>query len=133
MAFQILIVDDSETMREFVVRVISLSGLDIGQCHHASNGQEALDVLRSNWVDIVLTDINMPVMNGEEFLARMAADELLRTIPVLVVSTDGTRHRVERMMSLGAKGYITKPFTPEMLRSAMERLLGCSDNGVAHD
>jgi two-component system chemotaxis response regulator CheY len=128
MAFQLLIVDDSETMREFIVRVINLSGLDIGGCSHASNGREALEVLRSSWIDIVLTDVNMPVMNGEEFLACMAADELLRSIPVVVVSTDGTHHRVDRMMSLGAKGYITKPFTPEMLRNTIENLLG-----VAHD
>lgn len=128
MALHVLIVDDSPTMREFIVRVIGLSGFDTSHCHHASNGQEALEVLRSNRVDIVLTDVNMPVMNGEEFLAHMAADELLRTVPVLVVSTDGTGHRIERMMSLGAKGYVAKPFTPEMLRSAMERLLG-----VAHD
>jgi len=124
MAFQILIVDDSDTMRQFILRVINLSGLDIGQCLEASNGSEALEVLRASWVDIVLTDVNMPVMNGEEFLACMAADEILRTIPVLVVSTDGTHHRVERMMSLGAKGYVTKPFTPEMLRMKMEQLLG---------
>jgi two-component system chemotaxis response regulator CheY len=128
MAFQLLIVDDSETMREFIGRVISLSGFDIGQCHHASNGREALEILRSSWIDIVLTDVNMPVMNGEEFLACVAADELLRTIPVLVVSTDGTSHRVDRMLSLGAKSYVTKPFTPEMLRAAMEQVLG-----VAHD
>ncbi len=128
MAFQLLIVDDSETMREFIGRVISLSGFDIGQCHHASNGREALETLRSTWIDIVLTDVNMPVMNGEEFLVCMAADEVLRTIPVLVVSTDGTHHRVERMMSLGAKGYVTKPFTPEMLRNTIEKLLG-----VGHD
>lgn len=128
MAFQILIVDDSETMREFIARVIALSGLEAGHCHQASNGQEALELLRSVWVDIVLTDVNMPVMNGEEFLARMAEDELLRTIPVLVVSTDGTHHRMARMMALGAKGYVTKPFTPEMLRQAMEKLLGVGND-----
>jgi two-component system, chemotaxis family, chemotaxis protein CheY len=124
MAFQILIVDDSDTMRTFIIRVISLSGLDVGHCLEASNGQEALDVLRANWVDVVLTDVNMPVMNGEEFLACMAADEMLRTIPVLVVSTDATQHRIQRMMDLGAKGYVAKPLTPEMLRAGIERLLG---------
>lgn len=124
MAFQLLIVDDSAAMREFIARVIAVSGFDVGACLHASNGQEALDVLRSNWIDIVLTDVNMPVMNGEQFLASVEADALLRTIPILVVSTDGTRNRVDRMMSLGAKGYVTKPFSPEMLRSRMEELLG---------
>jgi two-component system chemotaxis response regulator CheY len=124
MAFEILIVDDSETMREFIIRVIHLSGFDVGQCLQSSNGQEALEVLRSNWVDIVLTDVNMPVMNGEELLECIAADEMLRTIPVLVVSTDATSHRVDRMVSLGAKGYVAKPFSPETLRHKMEQLLG---------
>jgi len=84
-----MIVDDSSAMRAFIVRVIWLSGLDVALCMQASNGQEALELLRANWIDIVLTDINMPVMNGEEFVRSMEADEMLRSIPVLVVSTDG--------------------------------------------
>ena len=127
MAFQLLIVDDSATMREFIVRVIGLSGFDVGTCLQASNGQEALTVLRANWIDIVLTDVNMPVMNGEQFLGHMEEDEMLRTIPVLVISTDGTQHRVERMMSLGARGYVKKPFSPEVLRHSMEELLGAGN------
>lgn len=124
MAFQILIVDDSETMREFIIRVINLSGFDIGRCLQASDGREALEVLRSSWVDMVLTDVNMPIMNGEELLECIEADQMLRTIPVLVVSTDATSHRVDRMMALGAKGYVAKPFAPETLRHTMEQLLG---------
>jgi two-component system chemotaxis response regulator CheY len=128
MAFHLMIVDDSAAMRAFIVRVIELSGLEVAVCMQASNGQEALDLLRSNWVDIVLTDVNMPVMNGEQFVTCMEADELLRTIPVLVVSTDGSENRVQRMMSLGAKAYVKKPFSPELLRKSMEELLG-----VNHD
>jgi two-component system chemotaxis response regulator CheY len=128
MAFHLMIVDDSAAMRAFIVRVIWLSGLDVGICMQASNGQEALDLLRANWIDIVLTDVNMPVMNGEQFVCRMEADEMLRTIPVLVVSTDGSEKRVERMMSLGAKGYVKKPFSPELLRKSMEQLLGVSND-----
>ena len=127
MAFQLMIVDDSAAMREFILRIITLSGLDVGTCLQASNGQEALDLLRSNWIDIILTDINMPVMNGEEFVCRVKEDELLRTIPVVVISTDGSEHRVQRMMSLGAKGYVQKPFSPEQLRTSMEQLLGVSN------
>ena len=128
MAFQLMIVDDSPAMREFISRVITLSGLDVGGCVQASNGEEALALLRANWIDIILTDINMPVMNGEEFLRRVKEDEMLQSIPVLVVSTDGSEHRVQRMMELGAKGYIQKPFSPEELRKSMEGLLG-----VSHD
>jgi two-component system chemotaxis response regulator CheY len=127
MAFHLMIVDDSPAMRAFIVRVIWLSGLEVGVCMQASNGQEALDLLRSNWIDIVLTDINMPIMNGEEFVTRLEQDEMLRTIPVLVVSTDGSESRVQRMMSLGAKGYVKKPFTPELLRGTMEQLLGVAN------
>jgi two-component system, chemotaxis family, chemotaxis protein CheY len=128
MSFQLMIVDDSAAMRAFIVRVIWLSGLDVGSCIQASNGQEALDLLRANWVDIVLTDVNMPVMNGEQFVSCMEEDELLRTIPVLVISTDGSEHRVQRMMSLGAKGYVKKPFSPELLRKSMEELLGVTND-----
>jgi two-component system, chemotaxis family, chemotaxis protein CheY len=127
MAFQLMIVDDSPAMRAFIVRVIELSGLETGKCLQAANGQQALDMLRAHPVDIILTDVNMPVMNGEEFMRRLDQDELLRTIPVLVISTDGSDHRMRRMMALSAKGYLTKPFSPEVLRATMEQLLG-----VAH-
>ena len=124
MAFQVLIVDDSAAMRAFILRVIGLSGLDVGGCLQAGNGQEALDVLREKWVDIILTDVNMPVMNGEELLRRLDQDDLLKTIPVLVISTDGSENRMERMLALSAKGYLKKPFSPEELREKMEALLG---------
>ena len=124
MAFQVMIVDDSAAMRQFIARVLALSGLEVGSCIQASNGQEALELLRTDWIDIVLTDINMPVMNGEQLVCQMKADEVMRTIPVLVVSTDCSEHRVQRMMSLGAKGYVKKPFSPELLRKSMEDILG---------
>ena len=124
MAFQLMIVDDSPAMRAFIVRVVSLSGLDVGSCIEASNGQEALSLLRENWIDIILTDVNMPVMNGEELVSCLKQDKMLRTIPVLVVSTDGSEHRVQRMITLGANGYVKKPFSPQLLRNSIEQLLG---------
>jgi two-component system chemotaxis response regulator CheY len=110
-------------MRGFVRRVIELSGFDLDEFFEAANGQEALDVLSREWVDAVLTDVNMPVVDGEEFLRRLKSNELLRTIPVLVISTDATRNRIERLIALGACGYITKPFLPETLRAELERTL----------
>jgi two-component system chemotaxis response regulator CheY len=127
MGYRILIIDDSPAMRLFVRRVVDMSGLDAGDCFEAGNGQEALDLLRKESVDIALTDINMPVMDGEQFLRRMEADEELKTIPVIVISTDKTETRVERMMSLGARGYITKPFLPQTLRAEIEKVLGGPD------
>jgi two-component system chemotaxis response regulator CheY len=114
-------------MRSFVRRVLDLSGIDVGICLNAGNGQEALDLLRSQWVDVILTDINMPTMDGEQLLKALEADETLRTIPVIVISTDSTQHRVQSMLTLGAKGYVTKPFLPETLREEMEKVLGVFD------
>lgn len=124
MAYRILIVDDSPAMRFFVRRVVELSGFDASLCLEAANGEEALSVLRKEWVDAILTDINMPVMDGEEFLGRIASDDLLRGIPVIVISTDGTRNRIGRLLSIGARGYVTKPFSPEELRTQLDRVLG---------
>lgn len=124
MAYNVLIVDDSPAMRAFVRRVLDMSGLAVGKYLQAGDGQEALALLRAEWVDVVLTDLNMPTMDGEEFVRLIEADEALRAIPVLVVSTDATESRVRQMMTLGAKGYVTKPFLPETLREEIEKVLG---------
>ncbi|MGO9232397.1 MAG: response regulator [Bryobacteraceae bacterium] len=124
MELHVLIVDDSPAMRGFIRRVLELSGLEVGRCLEASNGEEALRLLEDNWVDAVLTDINMPQMDGEELLRRMSGHEVLHLIPVLVVSTDRTEGRIQKMLTLGAKGYVTKPFAPETLREELEHSLG---------
>lgn len=124
MAYRVLIVDDSPAMRAFIRRVMDISGFELACCLEAGDGNEALDVLRREWVDLVLTDINMPGMDGEEFLRNLEADEMLRKVPVVVISTDATSKRIERMISLGARGYVTKPFSPETLRAELDRTLG---------
>jgi two-component system chemotaxis response regulator CheY len=111
-------------MRLVIRRVIELSGFAVDLFVDAADGEQALCALRRQPVDVVLTDINMPVMNGEQFIVALRADEKLKTLPVVVVSTDATRHRIERMLELGAQGYITKPFQPEALREELERVLG---------
>ena len=126
MAYNILIVDDSPAMRSFVQRVLDLSGIEVKECLQAANGKEGLDVLRNEWVDVIISDINMPIMDGEQFVRSIEADESLRSIPVVVVSTDGTDGRVRQMLGLGAKGYVSKPFLPETLRRELERVLGVS-------
>ncbi len=124
MAYRVLIVDDSPAMRSFVRRVMELSGFDLSDCFEAGDGAEAMRLLASEWVDAILTDINMPGMDGEEFLRRLSADDLLRSIPAIVISTDATRNRMDRLTTLGARGYVTKPFLPEDLREVLERTLG---------
>ncbi len=124
MSLRIMIVDDSPAMRSFIGRIIQLSGLDVASCVHASNGLEALNLLRKQMVDIVLSDINMPVMDGEKLLQELAKDAELMKVPVVVVSTDSTDLRRKRMLELGAKGYVRKPFAPETLRNELELALG---------
>ncbi|HTR38587.1 MAG TPA: response regulator [Bryobacteraceae bacterium] len=122
MAFRVLIVDDSPVMRTFIRRVMHTSGFDMSECFQASNGEEALELLAREWVDVVLTDINMPKMNGEELVRSMESRNL--TVPVVVISTDATEARVQQMLALGARGYVKKPFAPESLREELERVLG---------
>jgi two-component system chemotaxis response regulator CheY len=106
MSFNILIVDDSNSMRAVIKKIISISGFKMDQCFEAANGKLALEVLASNWVDAIISDINMPEMNGLELLDRLQTDEMLREIPVIVISTEGSQERIEAVMVKGAKSFI---------------------------
>jgi len=123
-AFRVLIVDDSPVMRTFIRRTIVLSGMEGAEFLEASDGREALNLLREQWVDVVLTDINMPSMDGEQLVRCLEADDLLKSVPVVIVSTDSTESRMRQMLALGARGYVKKPFLPETLRGELERVLG---------
>jgi two-component system, chemotaxis family, chemotaxis protein CheY len=128
MAFRVLVIDDSAAMRVLIRRVIEVSGLEASGVLEACDGQEALELMERKWVDVILTDINMPRMNGEEFVRRLAESGLTRSIPVIVVSTDGTEIRRGHLQALGVRGYLVKPFQPAELRDQIERALG-----VLHD
>jgi two-component system, chemotaxis family, chemotaxis protein CheY len=129
MSFNILIVDDSNSMRAVIKKIVSISGFKMDQCYEAANGREALDVLAKNWVDAIITDINMPEMNGLELLDRLHGDELLREIPVIVVSTERSQERIEAVMVKGAKSFIKKPFLPEEIRRQLYDILGVRHEG----
>ena len=120
----VLIVDDSPVMRAFIRRVLSISGMTIGRVLEASDGEQALALLRREHVDLTLSDINMPNMDGAELMRNIAADPALSRIPVIVVSTDSSQHRTQAMLDLGAAGYVQKPFQPESLRAELEHVLG---------
>lgn len=123
MPTRLLIVDDSPVMRSFVKRIVMISGFPAGELLEADNGADALRQLAEKRVDLVLTDINMPVMDGEELVRKMKLDQALCRIPIVIVSTDATHHRVETLLNLGARGYLAKPFPPERLGELLSMLL----------
>jgi two-component system chemotaxis response regulator CheY len=125
----VLIVDDSPAMRQMIGRVLKISGFPMADMVQAGDGAEALEVLGRRPVDLVLTDINMPRMNGEQLLRKMSEDGGLSRIPVVVISTDATDTRMKQMMELGARGYLVKPFQPASLRSELERVWGLAKRG----
>jgi CheY-like chemotaxis protein len=116
----ILIVDDSATMRQFVRRAVALSEVPVGEVHEASNGREALAVMDAHEVDALFTDINMPVMSGPELLRELARQG--RETPArIVVSTDGSDARRQEMKGL-AKWYVNKPVRPEVVRDVLSEV-----------
>ncbi|PKN25108.1 MAG: response regulator [Deltaproteobacteria bacterium HGW-Deltaproteobacteria-21] len=127
MAYNVLIVDDSLPMRAVVKKTIMASGFMVGMFYDAGNGKEALEILSREWMDLVVTDYNMPDMNGLELLSHMKADEILKTIPVVVITTEGSQQRVREFMEGGAADYIRKPFTPEEIRNKLSRIMGETD------
>ena len=127
MAFNVLIVDDSSSMRAIVKKIIKVSGFNVGEFLAAADGKEALKVLQDEWVDVVLTDINMPNMNGMELIAQMKKNEMMRSIPVLMVTTEGSEKKIQEAMNLGAKGYIKKPFLPEDIKRSLSSIMGEED------
>ena len=124
MSHDILIVDDSETIRSMVKRILGMTGLDIGETYEAAHGIEALAMLNDHKVAMVLVDINMPTMNGIQLITRMKETEGLKDIPVVIASTEGSTQRIEQLEQLGVDGFVRKPFRPEQLRDALAPILG---------
>ncbi|MCU1237438.1 MAG: response regulator receiver protein [Candidatus Solibacter sp.] len=121
MEFDILVVDDSAAIRKILQRVLRQTGMAIRAIHEAGDGQEALAVLADHPVHLVLTDINMPKMDGLQLLASLKASPQLRNIPVVMITTEGGEAKVGEAVKLGAAGYVRKPFTAEQIK---EKLIG---------
>ena len=127
MSLNVLIVDDSKVVRKIISKTLKLTGISINEIHDASNGKEALEVMNDEWIDIVFTDINMPIMGGVEMVEKMDEDGLMQTIPVIVISTEGSETRIEQLTQKGVKAYLRKPVTPEKLRDVVKDILGIND------
>lgn len=127
MPYNVLIVDDSRSMRNVIKKVISHSGFQMGECWEAGNGQEALDLLENNWIDLILSDIHMPVMDGFGLLRALQGKESWRELPVVLITTESNQERLQEALDLGAKGYIRKPFRPEDICVLLRRVMGETD------
>ncbi len=127
MALNILVVDDSNTVRAVIAKTLKLTGVPINELLEAANGREALQILQDHWVDLIFSDINMPVMGGVEMIQQMKQDDVLKTIPVIVVSTEGSATRIEQLKAQGVRAYIRKPFTPELVRAVVLDIIGETD------
>ncbi len=133
MLYAILIVDDSLPMRAVIKRTLKAAGYGGSHLLEAANGEEALALMKNSWVDLVITDYNMPVMDGLAFIKAMKEQDLFLDIPVVVVSTEGSQIRIDEFMKAGAAGYITKPFTAEAVRDTIVTILGEPDYEDATD
>ena len=111
-----LIVDDSSVMRKIVERSLRQAGLDPLVVLEAGSGMEGLDVLRASRVDLILSDINMPTMDGLEFVKQLSGVENAKGVPVVMITTEGSEGHVVQALSAGARGYIRKPFTPDQVK-----------------
>jgi two-component system chemotaxis response regulator CheY len=111
-----LIVDDSSVMRKIVERSLRQAGIELSEVVEAANGVEALAALGRTKVDLILSDINMPIMDGLEFVRRLQGVAEAKHIPVVMITTEGSESNVMQALSLGAKGYIRKPFTSDQVK-----------------
>lgn len=116
MSIRTLIVDDSSVMRKIVDRSLRQAGIEMSQVFEAGNGAEALGVLQANRVDLILCDINMPVMDGLEFIKQLATVENATGTPIVMITTEGSEAHVVQALACGARGYIRKPFTADQVK-----------------
>jgi two-component system chemotaxis response regulator CheY len=121
-----LIVDDSTVMRKIVERSLRQAGLDPMVVYEAGSGTEGLDLLRVKQVDLILSDINMPSMDGLEFLRQLRAQNLAPGVPVVMITTESSEEHVKQAILAGAQGYIRKPFTAEQVKERVLPLLNAA-------
>lgn len=119
-----LIVDDSSVMRKIIERSLRQAGLGITAVLEAGNGADALTLLAENRVELILCDINMPVMNGLEFVKQLSGVENAHGVPIVMITTEGSESQVVQALAAGARGYIRKPFTAEQVKEHVLPLLG---------
>lgn len=128
MSLNVLIVDDCDLVRSIMAKTLGLACIPLGEVYQAPNGREAIRTLEANWIDLVIADLNMPVMDGVRMVDHMHDRGLTKTIPVVIVSTEGSITRMEQLREMGVIAYIRKPFTPEHIRDVIHAVIGQPDH-----
>jgi two-component system chemotaxis response regulator CheY len=123
----VLVVDDSAAIRKILTRVLRQTGMAIQTIHEAGDGQDALALMAQHRIDLVLSDINMPKMDGLQLLGALKASPQWRNIPVVMITTEGGETKVAEAVRLGAAGYVRKPFTADQIK---EKLVGLLEPAV---
>jgi two-component system chemotaxis response regulator CheY len=122
-ALDILIVDDSAAIRKILQRVLGQAEIPVGSVYEAGDGAAALEILKNQKVGLVLSDINMPNMDGLQLLSHIKAHDQWRKLPVIMITTEGAAAKVQEAVELGATGYVRKPFTAEQIKEKLAGLL----------
>ena len=121
MATDVLIVDDSAAIRKILLRVLRQTDIPFGEVHEAADGLEAIGVLKIKKVGLILSDINMPNMDGIQLLGHIKANEEWKSVPVMMITTEGSQAKIMEAVGLGASGYVRKPFAADQIK---EKLTG---------
>ena len=119
----VLIVDDSAAIRKILLRVLRQTDLPFGEIQEAGDGAEAVDILKDRSFGLILSDINMPTMDGLQLLARVKQMDHLKNVPVIMITTEGGQGKVMEAVQLGATGYVRKPFTAEQIKEKLAGVL----------
>lgn len=119
----VLIIDDSAAIRKILQRVLQQAEMSIGSIYEAGDGLEAIAILKTKPVGLIFSDINMPNMDGLQFLSELRANDAWKEIPVLMITTEGSQVKVMAALDLGANGYVRKPFTPDQIKDKLAGLI----------
>jgi two-component system, chemotaxis family, chemotaxis protein CheY len=123
MPLDVLIVDDSAAIRKILLRVLKQADVPLGEVLEAGDGVEALEKLKTKKVGLILSDINMPNMDGLQLLSQLRNDPDYRSVPVVMITTEGSQNKVLEAVNLGAAGYVRKPFTADQIKEKLAGLI----------
>ena len=123
MALDVLIVDDSAAIRKILQRVLNQTEIPLGAVYEAGDGLEAIEALKKNMVGLILSDINMPNLDGIQMLSQIKANHAWKAIPIVMITTEGSQAKVMEAVNLGAAGYVRKPFTAEQIKEKLSGLI----------